>query len=39
MKFLCVSCNTQMKLEETTGPVEGSLSVSFACPRAATVVS
>jgi len=35
MKFLCVSCDTQMKLEETTGPVEGSLSVSFACPSCA----
>lgn len=35
MKFLCVSCDTQMKLEETTGPVEGSLSVTFACPSCA----
>lgn len=35
MKLLCVSCDTQMKLEETTGPVEGSLSVSFACPSCA----
>ncbi len=35
MKFLCVSCDTQMKLEETTGPVEGSLSVNFACPSCA----
>ncbi|MGH7422238.1 MAG: PCP reductase family protein [Candidatus Methylomirabilales bacterium] len=35
MKFLCISCDTQMKLEETTGPVEGSLSVSFACPSCA----
>ncbi|MFQ5801819.1 MAG: PCP reductase family protein, partial [Candidatus Tectimicrobiota bacterium] len=35
MKFICVSCDTQMKLEETTGPVEGSLSVTFACPHCA----
>lgn len=35
MKFVCVLCDTQMKLEETTGPVEGSLSVTFACPSCA----
>jgi hypothetical protein len=35
MKFLCVLCDAQMKLEKTTGPVEGSLSVTFTCPSCA----
>lgn len=35
MKFICVLCNTQMKLEETTGPVDGSLTVTFTCPSCA----
>lgn len=35
MKFVCVLCDTPMKLEETVGPVEGSLSVTFACPSCA----
>ncbi len=37
MKFLCVSCNAQMKLiktEKTDGPSEGkALSVRFECPE------
>jgi hypothetical protein len=35
MKFICVLCDAPMKLLETTGPVEGSLSVTFACPSCA----
>lgn len=35
MKFVCVLCDTPMKLEETVGPVEGSLTVTFACPSCA----
>lgn len=35
MKFICVLCDAQMKLEETTGPVDGSLTVTFACPSCA----
>ncbi len=36
MKFLCVSCNTQMKLKQTQGraapDARGSLSLLFECP-------
>lgn len=35
MKFICVLCDTQMKLEETTAQVEGSLSITFTCPSCA----
>jgi hypothetical protein len=35
MKFICVLCDTQMKLEETTSQVEGSLSITFSCPSCA----
>lgn len=34
MKFLCVACDTPMKLESTT-PHEGTLSAVFACPTCA----
>ncbi len=33
MKFLCVPCDEAMTLAGTEGPVEGSLTVIFACPR------
>src|SRR3970282_700643 len=33
MKFLCLDCDAPMKLHETTGPDEGSLSVTFRCPE------
>ena len=33
MKFLCLDCDEPMKLHETTGPDEGSLSVTFRCPE------
>lgn len=33
MKFLCVPCDEPMMLNRTEGPVEGSLTVIFACPR------
>ncbi len=33
MKFLCLSCDEGMKLEGTSGPREGSLEATFACPR------
>jgi len=32
MKFLCVPCDEPMKIQETKGPEEGSLTVIFACP-------
>ena len=33
MKFLCVSCDEQMKLKETQGPDEGSFTIVFRCPK------
>ena len=32
MKFLCAKCDEPMRLEETTEPEEGSISITFACP-------
>ncbi len=32
MKFLCVPCDEPMKIQETKGPEEGSLTVVFGCP-------
>lgn len=32
MKFLCVSCDEQMKIKETRGPDDGSITVMFECP-------
>jgi len=33
MKFLCLECNTPMKLYKTAPPDEGSLDVRFECPQ------
>lgn len=33
MKFLCAKCDEPMKLEETTEPEGGSISITFACPN------
>src|SRR3989442_91566 len=33
MKFLCRACDQPMKLHETAGPDEGSLTVTFRCPE------
>ena len=33
MKFLCLDCDAAMKLHETAGPDEGSLTVTFRCPE------
>lgn len=33
MKFLCLDCDEAMKLHGTTGPDEGSLTVTFRCPQ------
>ena len=33
MKFLCVSCDRQMKLTETLGPDEDAISAVFSCPE------
>ena len=33
MKFLCVSCDEPMKFIGSEGPDEGSLAVTFGCPR------
>src|SRR5215510_15991231 len=31
MKFLCLDCDEPMRLHSTTGPDEGSLTVTFRC--------
>ena len=36
MKFLCVPCDSPMKLQTVAPPERGSLSVVYACPSAAT---
>ena len=33
MKFLCAKCDEPMKFEEATGPHEGSMSITFGCPK------
>ena len=33
MKFLCVPCDSQMKLQTVVPPERGSLSVVYACPE------
>src|SRR5687768_3146207 len=33
MKFLCVPCDSPMKLQTVTPPESGSLSVVYACPE------
>ena len=33
MKFLCLECDEPMRLQTSQGPDEGSLTVTFACPR------
>ena len=33
MKFLCAKCDEPMKFEEATGPDEGSMSITFGCPK------
>jgi hypothetical protein len=33
MKFLCLDCDEPMKLHDTQGPDEGSLTVTFRCPE------
>ncbi len=35
MKFLCVPCNTPMKLIETRPPDRGSISLVYSCPECA----
>lgn len=33
MKFLCVECDEPMKLKDTKGPDDGSMTVVFNCPK------
>ncbi len=33
MKFLCMECDEPMRLDKSAGPEEGSLTVTFGCPR------
>lgn len=33
MKFVCLDCDAPMKLHETDGPHDGSLTVTFRCPE------
>jgi hypothetical protein len=39
MKFLCVECDEAMKLTETRGPDEGSMTVIFGCPECGKAVA
>lgn len=39
MKFLCVSCDEPMALQDVRGPHEGSMSVIFGCPSCAWEVA
>ncbi len=39
MKFLCVECDEAMKLQETRGPDEGSMTVIFGCPKCSREVA
>ncbi len=32
MKFLCIPCDEAMKIQDTSGPEDGSLTVTFGCP-------
>ena len=33
MKFLCVPCDTPMKLQTVVPPERGSLSITYSCPE------
>lgn len=33
MKFLCIECDAAMKLADTRGPDDGSMTVIFSCPK------
>ena len=33
MKFLCIKCNEQMKYRENSGSPDGSMSITFVCPK------
>lgn len=33
MKFLCIVCDEPMKLESSEGPEEGSMTITFGCPK------
>lgn len=33
MKFLCIECDQAMKLKETMGPDEGSMTIVYRCPN------
>ena len=39
MKFLCVTCDEPMKIQETKGPEDGSLTVIFGCPTCRRLVA
>jgi Proto-chlorophyllide reductase 57 kD subunit len=39
MKFLCLRCDEAMRLQSTAGPDEGSLTVTFGCPRCGHAVA
>lgn len=39
MKFLCVECDEAMKLKETSGPENGSMTVLFQCPKCAREIA
>lgn len=39
MKFLCVACDEPMRFDSVEGPEEGSVSVTFGCPRCGYRVS
>lgn len=33
MKFVCIECDQAMKLRETMGPDEGSMTIVYQCPK------
>lgn len=39
MKFLCVRCDEPMRFRSVAGPDEGSVTVTFECPRCASGVA
>lgn len=39
MKFLCIECDEAMKITETRGPDEGSMTVIFGCPKCGKTVA
>lgn len=39
MKFLCIACDAQMRFEERALPGDGTLAVTFTCPKCGRAVA